>query len=103
MTRHTASIFRIVLPLTLLFSAGTAVTEDRPPFQPRVLLSPRRAIVSAPVLRAEAVKQQVRDSELVLGVVVNGQARAYPINMLTGPSREIINDQLGGSAIAATW
>ena len=32
-----------------------------------------------------------------------GQARAYPINMLTGPSREIINDVLGGVPIAATW
>jgi len=66
-------------------------------------MSPRRAIVSAPVLKAADVQQQVLDSELVLGVVVNGKSRAYPINMLTGPSREIINDQLGGSAIAATW
>jgi hypothetical protein len=49
------------------------------------------------------VKDEVTDNELVLGVVVNGEARAYPINMLTGPSREIINDTLGGTAIAATW
>jgi hypothetical protein len=45
----------------------------------------------------------VRPNELVLGVVVEGKARAYPINMLTGPRREIINDELGGKAIAATW
>lgn len=43
------------------------------------------------------------DDELVLAVEIDGQARAYPINMLTGPSREIINDQLAGTAIAATW
>ncbi len=42
-------------------------------------------------------------SELVLGVEVNGEARAYPINMLTGPEREILNDTLGGQPIAATW
>ena len=45
----------------------------------------------------------VKDEELVLGVVVKGEARAYPINMLTSPRREIINDKLGGQAIAATW
>jgi hypothetical protein len=36
-------------------------------------------------------------------VMINGESRAYPINMLTGPSREILNDRLGGTAIAATW
>jgi hypothetical protein len=34
---------------------------------------------------------------------VKGESRADPINMLTGPQREIINDRLGGRAIAATW
>ena len=43
------------------------------------------------------------DNELVIGVEIDGQARAYPINQLTGPSREIINDVLAGTAIAATW
>ena len=62
-------------------------------------MSPRRAIVDAKFLKSD----EVVGNELVLGVVVNGKARAYPINMLTGPAREIINDQLGGAAIAATW
>jgi hypothetical protein len=39
----------------------------------------------------------------VLGVSIGDQSRAYPINMLTGPRREIINDELAGHAIAATW
>ena len=64
---------------------------------------PRRAITDAPFVRAGEVRDQVRDNELVLGVVVDGQPRAYPINQLTGPSREIVNDTLGGRAIAATW
>ena len=74
-------------------------------FNPRVVLkNPLRAIVDAPMIPASQVtKKVVVDDELVLGVVVNGQPRAYPINMLTGPTREIINDQLGGQAIAATW
>lgn len=96
---------RPVLRLTVLFAAlaGAAQAENRLPFNPRVLMSPRRAIVDAPVLAAGEVRDEVVGNELVIGVVVNGKPRAYPINMLTGPSREIINDQLGGTAIAATW
>jgi len=59
--------------------------------------------VDAPFIPADKVTDQVTDKELVIGVVIDGRARAYPINMLTGPSREIINDMLGGRAIAATW
>ena len=71
--------------------------------RPRRVVAPQRAIVDAPVIDAKDVKGQVADGELVLGVAVNGQARAYPINMLTGPRREIVNDTLGKRAIAATW
>lgn len=76
--------------------------EDRK-FQPKTLMSPRKAIVNAPFIAADEVKNQVSDSELVLGVVVEGQPRAYPINMLTGPAREIINDRIGQTDFAATW
>ena len=64
---------------------------------------PRRAITNAPFISAREVTDQVSDNELVLGVVIRGEPRAYPINQLTGPSREIVNDTLGGRAIAATW
>jgi len=46
---------------------------------------------------------ELNPDELVLGVEVAGEARAYPVNMLSGPSREILNDTLGGRPIAATW
>ena len=52
---------------------------------------------------ATEASKDLSDDELVLGVVVEGQARAYPINMLTGPRREIVNDRLGDVPIAATW
>lgn len=80
-----------------------SVAEEKLPFNPRVLMKPFDAIVKVPLLKAADVKDEVLPNELVLGVVVNGKARAYPINQLTGPIREIINDELGGSAIAATW
>ncbi len=42
-------------------------------------------------------------NELVLGVSVNGESRAYPLNMMNRPEREVINDMLGGTPIAVTW
>ena len=74
-------------------------------FNPRTVI-PRhiRPIVDAPHIAAEkAGPKVVNDNDLVLGVLVGDEARAYPINMLCGPRREIINDVLGGEAIAATW
>jgi len=41
--------------------------------------------------------------ELVLGVVIGGEARAYPVNYMMGPANEIVNDTLGGVPIAPTW
>ncbi len=49
------------------------------------------------------IGDELNPTELVLGVTIGEESRAYPINMLTGPQREIINDMLGGQAIAATW
>ena len=41
------------------------------------------------------------DSDLVLGVVANGAARAYPHRL--GWTHEVINDQLGGQYISVTF
>ena len=43
----------------------------------------------------------MKDSEPVLGVVLNGEARAYSLWHLD--AHEIVNDTLAGTAIAATW
>ncbi len=40
-------------------------------------------------------------AESVLGVVVGGEARAYPLALLDW--HEVVNDDLGGRSIAATW
>lgn len=72
-------------------------------FNPVQVVRPFEPIVDARVEPAEIAGRWVKGPELVLGVVVNGEARAYPINQLTNPSREIINDTLGDRSIAATW
>ena len=85
-------------------SGRLAVAESRDPdsYNPRqVLRKPIRPITDPTIIEAEAT--DTAPNELVIGVEVNGAARAYPINQLNGPQREIINDVLGGTAIAATW
>ena len=76
---------------------------DRTVFNPFQVVPPFAPITEAPVVTGHEIGDFVTDEELVLGVTVKGESRAYPINMLTGPQREIINDRLGGVAIAATW
>lgn len=41
------------------------------------------------------------DEELVIGVEINGEAKAYAIGPLN--SREMVNDTLGGIPILVTW
>jgi hypothetical protein len=52
---------------------------------------------------ADAADVDLRDDEMVLGVVIEGAARAYPVNLMWKPENEVLNDRLGGAAITATW
>lgn len=104
--RRLAIVLAIGVGLASVALYLLAVEPQREPqeFRPvRVIRRPLPAIKNAPVVSREQADQTLHESELVLGVTVGGQSRAYPINMLTGPSREIINDRLAGQAIAATW
>ena len=69
-----------------------------------VTLLPRDAIpaiLDPEFLTVEEANQEYEDDELVLGVEINGEARAYSIPHLS--LREIVNDTVGGRRIAATW
>lgn len=76
---------------------------SRPSFEPVTVVRPFAPITEFEIKRVGEVMNQVNPAETVLGVTIGDSARAYPINMLTGPRREIANDSLGGTAIAATW
>lgn len=43
----------------------------------------------------------IYDQEEVIGVIVNGDARAYPLSTLS--AHEIVDDDVGGQPIAVTW
>ena len=45
--------------------------------------------------------QQMKSFVRVLGVSINGDHRAYPLNMLS--HHEIVNDTVGGVPVAVTW
>ena len=91
------SIYFILICLALVPAHAEAE------FKPRQIVQPFKAIVNAPHVGMDRAGEFVTGNELVLGVTVGKESRAYPINMLTNPTREIINDKLGGKNIAATW
>jgi|TARA_B100000959_G_scaffold279329_1_gene339275 hypothetical protein len=91
-----------LLPFLLLV-AGIPFPSSADEFNPRQVVKAFPAITDPRIVTVGEAGRFVEGNELVLGVVIGEQARAYPINMLTNPTREIINDRLGGSAIAATW
>ncbi|MBI3959205.1 MAG: DUF3179 domain-containing protein [Chloroflexi bacterium] len=69
-----------------------------------VTLLPRDAIpaVYNPQFNAvETANREYGDTDLVIGVEIGGEARAYSIPFLSG--HEIVNDTVGGQAIAVTW
>jgi hypothetical protein len=55
------------------------------------------------VVTAQDVGSTIADDEFVLGVEVDGQARAYPLNMLGHPGSEVVNDTLGERPVAVTF
>ena len=44
---------------------------------------------------------EIDDDSFVLGVIVEGQALAYSLNLLN--SHEVVNDRIGDTSFAAVW
>lgn len=54
-----------------------------------------------PAYLAAAQASDITDHEMVIGVVINGDARAYPVATLS--VHEIVDDDIGGQPVAVTW
>jgi hypothetical protein len=83
---------------TISINMNEVVTLLPPDAIPAVL--PERAqdiMVSA----AQADNAGIDQSVQVIGVEISGESRAYPIPFLS--RHEIVNDEVGGRKIAATW
>ncbi len=63
---------------------------------------PRDAIfpVYSPTFRSAESTEWLAET-LVIGVELNGEAKAYPVNFLN--RREMVNDWIGGSPVLVTW
>jgi hypothetical protein len=58
-------------------------------------------VSSIMVTAQEAENAGMDPSTRVLGVSINGDSRAYPVPYMS--QHEIVNDEVGGEFIAATW
>ena len=59
------------------------------------------AIDNPTFVSGAAANAQMSAGEPVLGIVLDGEARAYSLWQLD--AHEIVNDEIKGTAIAATW
>ncbi len=59
------------------------------------------AILDPEFIPANQAGAQMEPQERVLGVSINGDHRAYPLNLLS--RHEIVNDTVGGVPVAVTW
>ena len=80
--------------------AGKAGAEELPKGYQQIVPRGRIASVDAPHFVPAAAARIPADA-WVLGVVVEGEARAYSLNLLN--RHEIVNDRAGGTSFAAVW
>ena len=82
-------------------TASTAAdTETPPPGVEQLLPRGRIAAIFDPVF-VPAAEAEISDDAWILGVVLDGEARAYSLNLLN--RHEVVNDRLAGRPVAAVW
>ena len=88
---------------TAVSSPTPAEPTAEPEYRIVTLLPPDAipAISDPSFVSADEADDQYEHDELVLGVEIDGDARAYSIPLLS--RHEIVNDVVGGKPIAVTW
>lgn len=91
-------IFAATVSAQLSWTEQTTIDGD-----PVMRGLPKDAIpaIDKPVFVPAGEAKFMVDGEPVIGVVMGRVARAYPTWLLNG--HEIVNDTIGGRAIAVTW
>ena len=59
------------------------------------------AVLEPEFVDAAQADEWLEDDDLVIGVSINGDSRAYSVPMLS--AHEIVNDVVGGEPVAVTW
>ena len=86
--------------LSLLVLGVLLAGPDKPEGYRQILPRGRIAAVNAPEY-VPAAKADIDADSWVLGVVIDGEARAYSLNLLN--AHEVVNDTAGDTNFAAVW
>ena len=100
--RFTASIILLMVLTTTGFSqrGSYEIIQGDPMYY--VLPKDRISAIDDPKFKSvEEAEKFMRDDELVLGLVVNGEARAYSTWHLD--KHEIVNDFIGDTYVTVSW
>ena len=90
----------LVVGAGIAAGAGAADKDELPPDFKQII--PRGQIASVDEPRfVPAQEAKLPPEAWVFAVVIDGQARAYSLNLLN--RHEIVNDQVGDKAFAAVW
>lgn len=89
-----------VLTATLVPSSALAQNNDLPEDFEQILPRGRIAAITSPQF-VPASEAQISDNSWVLGVVIDGQARAFSLTLLN--HHEVVNDKIGDTSYAAVW
>ncbi len=102
-TRIARSIVLVFIALVGLGAAQRWVEQVTIDGDPVLRGLPKDAIpaIDQPRFVSAAQATFVADEEPVIGLVAGDDARAYPTWLLN--AHEIVNDRMGGRAIAVTW
>lgn len=103
----------LIAILGCIFSAGLvllawqrspAIAPTNDPFRPVRYTLPVDPTIEVPHRPIRDLPDSPEPDELVLGVTLGGESRAYPINALNhSPARKVLNDILGGEPLLVTW
>lgn len=90
--------------LTAFLISGMAFSfqssEEMPEGFQRILARGALPAISNPTF-VKAEEAAIADDSWVLGVFIDGQARAYSLNVLN--HIEVVNDRFGDEQVAAVW
>ncbi len=77
-----------------------AAAEEPPPGVEQILPRGRIGAVFEPKF-VSAAEADISGDAWILGVAIDGQARAYSLNLLN--RHEVVNDRIGDQSFAAVW
>lgn len=97
---YNSTAARIILMLMLSFAGFTLQAQDLPKEFEQILPRGRIAAITHPHF-VPAEKAVIAPNSYVLGVVIDGEARAYSLNLLN--AHEVVNDKIGDHLFAAVW